>query len=159
MGDSSDKNDKTQLLSESQVLEVKPSSPRLPAEDKHDRSVWKGLVVGADEFAPPAPARSSSRRGLVIGILAVTAIGAGAYVLWPAGRAPAVRSDAAAAAVVAPAHDALPQPAPDAAPDAAPDVAPDAAVPEDAARAASADAGVQLIKRKRPPRRLRRKAR
>jgi hypothetical protein len=157
VGDSSDKNDKTQMLSDSQVLEVKPSAPKLPvkppADDKNDRSVWKGLVVGADDFAPPAPAKSSGGRWVVIGILAAAAIGAGAYVVWPkASVTPAM--DAAAKPAVAPPIDALPQDA--AVADAVPDATSieDAAVPEDAAVAAPPDAGVKVIKRKPPPKRM-----
>jgi hypothetical protein len=146
VGDSSDKNDKTQLLSESQVIEVKPRA-NLPSGDKNDRSMWKNVVVGADEFAPPAPVKSSARRWLVIGILAVGAIGAGAYFLWPkSSPAVVIIPDAPAAKPATP--DSSP---PDAAPipDAAPldataiDAGVDAGVP--------ADAGVKPIKRK-PPR-------
>ena len=164
MGDSSDKNDKTQMLSDSQVLEVKPSAPKLPAkiEDKNDRSVWKGVVVGADDFAPPAPAKSSGGRWVVVAILAAAAIGAGAYLVWPKASVPAVAGDAAARPAVAPPADALPQDA--AAADAtsiedavavpATESTADAAVPEDAAVAAPPDAGVKPIKRKPPPKRM-----
>jgi hypothetical protein len=164
VGDSSDKNDKTQMLSDSQVIEVKPSTPKLPAraskpavDDKNDRSVWKGLVVGADDFAPPPPAKSSGGRWIVLGILAAAAIGAGAYVVWPKARAPVaapvVAIDAAATPAVAPPGDALPQDA--AAVDATlmeDAAAADAAVPEDAA--SRPDAGVRPIRRKPPPKRL-----
>jgi hypothetical protein len=161
VGDSSDKNDKTQMLSDSQVIEVKPSTPKLPAraskpavDDKNDRSVWKGLVVGADDFAPPPPVKSSGGRWIVLGILAAAAIGAGAYVVWPKASAPVVAIDAAATPAVAPPVDAMPQ---DAAPDAtsiedAAEPPADAAVPEDAG--APPDAGVRKIKRKPPPKRL-----
>ena len=144
MGDSSNKNDKTQLLTESQVIEVKPQA-NVPGGDKNDRSMWKNVVVGADEFAPPAPVKSSARRWLVIGILAVGAIGTAAYFLWPKSNPPVVIPDAAAAKAATP--DSSP---PDAAPvvDAEPVDAPaiDAAV--DAG--APADAGVTPIKRKPP---------
>jgi hypothetical protein len=161
VGDSSDKNDKTQMLSDSQVLEVKPSTPKLPArasgDDKNDRSVWKGLVVGADDFAPPPPATSSGGRWIVLGILAAAAIGAGAYLVWPRTSAPVVTPgpiDAAAKPAVAPPVDAMPQ---DAAPDAtsvedAAEPPADAAVPPDAA--VRPDAGVRVIKRKPPPKRM-----
>ncbi|MEP6859595.1 MAG: hypothetical protein ABJE66_03190 [Deltaproteobacteria bacterium] len=164
MGDSSDKNDKTQMLSDSQVLEVKPSAPKLPvelpvkADDKNDRSVWKGLVVGADDFAPPAPTKSSGGRWVVIGILAAAAFGAGAYVVWPKGNAPAAQVDAAAQPAIATLRDAMPQDAaaadaPSVIEDAATAPATETAVPEDAAPVAP-DAGVKVIKRKPPPKRM-----
>lgn len=158
MGDSSDKNDKTQMLSDSQVLEVKPSAPKLPvkpaADDKNDRSVWKGLVVGADDFAPPAPAKSSGGRWVVIGILAAAAIGAGAYVVWPKASAPAA-VDAAAKPAVAPPADTLPQDAAvaDALSIDATSVE-DAAEPPPDAAMPPPDAGVKVIKRKPPPKRM-----
>src|SRR4051812_8656111 len=97
VGDSNDKNDKTQMLSDSQVLEVKPSAPKLPVkppvDDKNDRSVWRGVVVGADDFAPPAPVKSSGGRWVVVAILAAAAIGAGAYLVWPKGSTPAAIAD------------------------------------------------------------------
>jgi hypothetical protein len=155
VGDSSDKNDKTQMLSDSQVLEVKPSTPKIPVDDKNDRSVWKGVVVGADDFAPPAPAKSPGGRWVVVGILAAAAIGAGAYLVWPKASVPAVAVDAAVQPAVAPPLDALPQDA--AAAEATPVDATsieDAAVPEDAAVTAPPDAGVKPIKRKPPPKRM-----
>lgn len=141
MGKPSDKNDKTQLLSDSQVLEVKPQPPRRPVEDKNDRSVWKGLVVGADEFAPPAPAKAKSPRWIVLAIVLLAGAGAAAYFLWPRG-AVVVIPDATVVPVVAHPVDSLPQ---DAAPDAAIDAAVlDAVVPDDAALpdASLVDAGV-----------------
>jgi hypothetical protein len=134
LGKPSDKNDKTQLLSESQVLEVKPSPPNRAVEDKNDRSVWRGLVVSADEFAPPPPPAKGGR-WLVIAILALAGLGglgAGAYVLWP-NHAARVVPDATLPAIATPAdvrpQDAAPVAPIDAPPDA-PDV--DAAVPVDA---------------------------
>jgi len=146
VGDSSNKNDKTQLLSESQVIDIKPQT-NVPSGDKNDRSMWKNVVVGADEFAPPAPVKSSARRWLVIGILAAGAIGTTAYFLWPKSSPPVVIPDAAAAKAATP--DSSPPdaaPIPDAAPLDAPAMAIDAAV--DAG--APADAGVKPIKRKPP---------
>lgn len=144
MGKPSDKNDKTQLLSDSMVLEVKPK------EDKNDRSVWRGLVVGADEFAPPAPAKSSRARWVVL--IAVVLAGAGAAAYWLLGRgsdkaAPLPDATVAPLVVPPPPADAPPQ---DAAPDAPPDAAeviPDAS-PVDAAVAAPVDAGVTPTKPK-----------
>ncbi|MEO8552248.1 MAG: hypothetical protein ABI678_19865 [Kofleriaceae bacterium] len=141
MGKPSDKNDKTQLLSESQVIEVKPSPPKRPVEDKNDRSMWAGRVVGADEFAPPPPAKAKSGRWIVLAILAVAGLGGAAYYLWPRDAVKLV-PDATAAPVVAPPPDVLPQDAAPAPPLVAPaDAAIDAAVPADAA-ALPADAGV-----------------
>lgn len=128
-----DKNDKTQALSESQVVEVRPDVPA----PKHDMSVWKGLVVGADEFAPAAAPKSKKRTWLVVAIVGVLAAGGGAtYALWPSGSTGPKPSDAAVAPVVKPA----PPPA-DAAP---PDVAPADAAEADASPgdAAVGDAGV-----------------
>jgi len=141
VGDSSNKNDKTQLLTESQVIEVKPQA-NVPGGDKNDRSMWKNVVVGADEFAPPAPVKSSARRWLVIGILAVGAIGATAYFLWPKSSTPVVIQDAAAKPATPDSSPPDAAPLPDAAPSDAPaiDAAVDAGAP--------ADAGVKPIKRK-----------
>jgi hypothetical protein len=145
-----DKNDKTQLLSESMVLEVAPAKPTpparpTPAQDKNDRSVWKGLVVGADEFAPPPPPRRSLGKWVVAGVLGAAAVGAGGYALYPNSATPA-------------APDARPKPdaaqADAARPDAPPlDAAPpaDAAPPVDASVAdATADAGVKPAPKKKP---------
>jgi hypothetical protein len=161
VGDSNDKNDKTQMLSDSQVIEVKPSTPKLPVkppvDDKNDRSVWKGVVVGADDFAPPAPVKASGGRWLVVVILAAAAIGAGAYLVWPNSRTPAVIADAAATPAVVPAADTMPQ---DAAAADAPSIIEDAAAtpaetPQDAAVYAPPDAGIKkVIKRKPPPKRM-----
>ena len=158
MGDSSDKNDKTQLLSDSQVLEVKPSPAKPPVEDKHDRSVWKGVVVGADEFALPKAPSSSGGRWLVLGILAVAGLGAGGYFAWTKFRAPVVVvADAAKPAVDAMPQDAAPVDAGEVASDAAVAV-PTGAVPDDAGVDAAADAGVDAgvkpVKRKPPPKRM-----
>jgi hypothetical protein len=149
VGKPSDKNDKTQLLSDSQVLEVVPSPPKPPVEDKNDRSVWKGLVVGADEFAPPPPAKSKGGRWIVIAILALAGLGAGAYLLWPKHAANVVVVDATQPSIAKPA-DVLPPI------DASSDAAIDAAVPDDAPLPdATVDAGVPAkipFKRKyRPP--------
>jgi len=185
VGDSSDKNDKTQLLSDSQVLEVKPSPtkpPRTPVEDKpgarparsaaeggakvedkNDRSVWKGVVVGADDFAPPPQAKSSGPSWLVLAILVIGVLGAGGYLAWTKLRASA---PAAADAAKAVAIDALPQ---DAAPVAVPSATIDAVSPDaaavidagsetsDAGIDAGVDAGVKPIRRKYKPKRLQHK--
>jgi hypothetical protein len=158
VGKSGDKNDKTQLLSDSQVVEVRPSRPMVPTHakpsgadkpygqppgDKNDRSVWKGLVVGADEFAPPAPP-SRSRRWIVVAILGVAAAGAGTYVLWPKSAAAPATPDAAAKK-----PDAAPTPDAPPPPDARPDAAVDAALadaPSDSAPAV--DAGVKPVIKK-----------
>jgi len=166
VGDSSDKNDKTQLLSDSQVLEVKPSPtkpPRTPVEDKNDRSVWKGVVVGADDFAPPPQAKSSGPSWLVLAILVIGVLGAGGYLAWTKLRA---TSPAPADAAKAVAIDALPQ---DAAPVAVPSATIDAVSPDaaavidagsetpDASVDAGVDAGVKPIRRKYKPKRLQHK--
>ena len=179
MGDSSDKNDKTQLLSDSQVLEVKPSPtkpPQLPVDrpgegqarstakvdDKNDRSVWKGVVVGADDFAPPAQSKSSGPSSIVLVILALGVLGGGGYLAWTKLRSqPAAVPDAAKAVAI----DAVPQDAaPVAVPSATPDALialPDAASLEDAGVEdagvtpdAGVDAGVKPIRRKYRPKRL-----
>lgn len=156
MGKSGDNNDKTQALSESQVVEVRPSRPKpthakstktpafAPQGDKNDRSVWKGLVVGADEFAPPRPPPRSRTRWLVVGILGAAAIGGGAYFLWPKQSAAPPTPDAAAKK-----PDAAPTP--DARPDAQPiDAAVDAAPADAPSDAASADAGVDAGVKPKP---------
>jgi hypothetical protein len=117
MGSSSDKNDKTQMLSDSQVVEVKPATV-----DKNDRSVWLGRVVGADEFAPPPVQKSSSAKWVVLAVLVLGAGGAGAYWFHVRGGS----------------HAAVPVDAVPSKPDAAPP--PDAARPADAAIDAPVDA-------------------
>ncbi|HEX7702879.1 MAG TPA: hypothetical protein VF403_19205, partial [Kofleriaceae bacterium] len=140
---------KTQLLSDSQVVEVMPYPPKPPVEDKNDRSVWKGLVVGADEFAPQ-PAKSKGGRWIVIAILALAGLGAGAYLLWPKGAAKVVVPDATQPAIATLA-DVLPPI------DASSDAAIDAAVPDDASLPdATVDAGagpakIPFKRKYRPP--------
>ena len=54
-----------------------PQAPIAP----NDMSVWKQVVVGSADFAPPQPARRGRRRWLVAGALAALAAGSGAAVV------------------------------------------------------------------------------
>jgi hypothetical protein len=150
MGKSTDKGDSTLLVSESQILTAAPNPPA-SAVGKHDQSVWKGVVVSADEFAPaPAPRTSRAPRWVIFGVLGAGAVAAGGvYAFYPSSNAepPPHASPPAAAAAVPVTPDAAPAPmvpaadaAPadvtpvdaataDAPPDAAPVAVPDAAVP------------------------------
>jgi len=163
VGDSSDKNDKTQLLSDSQVVEVKPAPPKTPKPSVHknDRSVWKGVVVGADDFAPPAQSKSSGPSSIVLVILALGVLGGGGYLAWTKLRSqPVTVPDAAkAVAIDAMPQDAAPVAVPSATPDAVlatPDAEPIDAGIEDAGVTpdAGVDAGVKPIRRKYRPKRL-----
>ena len=115
-----------------------------PAPDagvpKHDRSMWRGLVVSADEFAPAG--RRSRLRPWVIFALPGIAIAGGivAFVVLkgsssPSGAPPPPRdagTGSAQAVQAPPAPDAFVAPIDAAAPV---DAAPDAPVPPDAAPA------------------------
>ena len=147
MGKSADKGDSTLLVSESQILTVAPNPPGSTG-GKNDQSVWKGVVVSADDFAPaPAPRRSRAPRWVILAVLGAIAVAAGVIVALytssdaepPAQASPPaaaavvpVLPDAAVAPVVVPAADAAPAivpPVDAAVADAPPDAAP-AAVPE-----------------------------
>ena len=77
-----DQGERTQPLSPSQMLEVSAQKPRRGPADNDQSIAWRGTVVGADEFAP-APKRRSRARWVIVGVLGVGAIGAGAYLMWP----------------------------------------------------------------------------
>ena len=138
-----DPGDETQPISQSQVIKSMPPKPPKKPLAKNDQSImWRGTVVGADEFAP-AQKRGGRGKWVIGGVIAAGAIGAGAYMMWPSvgKNAPAVIDAAvakggAAGSAVPMAADAMP------APDAAKPV--DAAMPVDAAvpvDAATPDAG------------------
>lgn len=82
--------DRTQPLSESQVVAVTPKPPTPGAKPiaPNDQSVaWKGTVVSPDEFSlPTAPRHGSGAKWIVLGVLGAGAVGAGTYTLWPAGQ-------------------------------------------------------------------------
>jgi hypothetical protein len=158
MAKPTDTNDKTQMLSESQVVSVSPNPPPTPPSagtDKNDRSVWMGLVVGADEFAPPPKRRSKRPLWIAAGLVGAGALGAGVYTLYPRGST--------APAVTAGSGSSLPAATPDATelvPDAAIATAPIDAPLTDApvadasiADAAPATPAVKkpVIKKKPPP--------
>ena len=152
MGKSADKGDSTLLVSESQILTVTPQPPSAMA-GKNDQSVWKGVVVSADDFAPaPAPRKARAPRWLIVGVLGAIAIAVGVIVAFYTASpsttsaavgatpgssvAPVVVPAADAAAAIATPHrpapvDAAPADAPpaDAPPDAAPAAVPEAVVP------------------------------
>ncbi len=156
MAKSSGKDESTQPLSPSQIVAVTPKPPgaHIP---QNDRSVWKGIVVGADEFAPPKP-QHRSRAGIAL-LLGVLGAGAAVGIFFaltttspPDKPAPAP----AATPMAAPPADAATDAAIDAAIDAPADAAVDAAEPADAG--VPVDAGVSkpavkkpVGKRKLPP--------
>lgn len=81
--------DSTQELSGSQLVPDAPlpaapkRPPARPIGPQNDVSMWKQVVVGTDQFAPaPQGGSSRARRGLVIGLVAVTAIAGGGYALY-----------------------------------------------------------------------------
>jgi len=147
-------------LSESQVVAVS----KQPAIPKHDQSMWKGLVVGADEFAPPPKPRRSRAKWAIAGLLVAGAGGAGVYYFGFAGSsdapplAPVPASTPPPAPTPAPAVSHPAPPPPDAAPvaDAPPPV--DAAAPADAApppdAAKPAPAAVTKKKKKKTTKKL-----
>ena len=157
MGKPSDKQDSTQPLSSSQIVTVTPASPA--TIDRNDRSVWRQVVVGADDFAV-APVKRK-RTGLVVAILVLLAggIGAAVYVVMrsPSGSAVAVDAavivpDAAVPLSVAPTDAAVVVDAPADAPIDAP--APeDAGVPVDAAVPAKKPPPKKPPPKKLPPKR------
>jgi len=116
--------------------------PRAPVA-QHDMSVWKQVVVGSDDFAPPPKARSGGRRGwLVAGALGAAVVGSGgAFALYrfSGDGAPAPAPAAAPAAdpaKAAAAGGSAPDPA-KAAVEAAPAKPPEVAPAEPSAAAAA----------------------
>ena len=73
-----DQGEPTADLSASQVLAVTPKPPTPPVS-KHDASVWKGLVVGADDFAPAAKAKPKMRRWMIYGVLGSAVVAGSGY--------------------------------------------------------------------------------
>jgi len=67
-------------ISTSQLV---PDSPpaRREVGPQNDRSQWKQVVVGTDDFAPPTPQPSRLGRWLILGIV-VVAVAVGGYVLY-----------------------------------------------------------------------------
>jgi hypothetical protein len=158
------KEESTQPLSPDQILRAIP--PKRPGAGipKNDRSVWKGVVVGADEFATARPkAKSRAGLALVLGVLgAAAAIGIFFAITTTSSEPSKPEPDKPQAASTAPAvpdAQALRVPADQSgkiidarAPDAAPPV--DAAVdaPIDAGEVdAGVDAGVPKAPVKKPP--------
>jgi len=125
-----DKGNSTQPLSASQVLAVSQQNkpPRTP---KHDQSMWKGLVVGADEFAPQ-PAKRSSRgpKWALVGLLGATVAGGG---LYAAGVFGGGSSNSSAPAQAPPKDEPAAKPAPAVAATTPADAAAPIAAPADAA--------------------------
>jgi hypothetical protein len=74
-------HDATQDLSLSQLV-VPAKPPVLPRKSnpKNDMSVWGGVVVGTQDFAPPPKAKKqSSSKKWIIAAAAVAVLGAGGY--------------------------------------------------------------------------------
>ncbi len=135
---------------------AKPPGPETP---KHDRSMWRGLVVSADEFAPPRP-RSRVRLWVLLGAIVVAAAGGIVFVFARSGSSARVADAAAPPDAISKAAQPVPAP-PDAPPDtaapidattldAAPpeDAAPDTSVPPDAAPAVAPPKHAPTTKRK-----------
>src|SRR5690242_2062705 len=80
-----DQGDETQPLSQSQVIGGMPPKPPKKPLAKNDQSImWRGAVVGADEFAPQR--KSGGKAKWVIGsAVALGVIGGGAYVMLSGG--------------------------------------------------------------------------
>jgi hypothetical protein len=76
MGKPGDPGNSTQPLSQSQVLDV--SAQARPVA-KHDQSLWKGIVVSPDEFAPGRGKRARARSWAIGGVLVAGAAGGGLY--------------------------------------------------------------------------------
>jgi hypothetical protein len=136
MGKPGDPGNSTQPLSQSQVLDV--SAQARPVA-KHDQSLWKGVVVSPDEFAPGRRTGFRVRRWAIGGVLAAGAAGGGLYAYSQrSGGEPASASPRAEPPPTpTPAAVATPQTA------AAPTISADAAVtaaPADAAVAVATDA-------------------
>jgi hypothetical protein len=130
-GDRARPPEPTVPLTDSQLIPAPPKPPRLlpekpkPKPRPHDVSVWKGTVVGSDEFAPaPKVRKSVSSRAIwiVVGLAAVAAAAGVYYVKFADGDSPA----SAAAPVAAP--PAPTTPAPETAPADATPAAPVVAV-------------------------------
>jgi hypothetical protein len=142
MAKRSGKEESTQPLTPDQILAGIP--PRQPGAGipKNDRSVWKGVVVGADEFATGKP-KPKSRAGLalVLGVLGAAAAIGIFFAFTTTSSEPAKPDDKAQPASTAPAIPDAATKSVDAAPP--PDAAIDAAPPVDAGEVdAAVDAGV-----------------
>ena len=74
------KQDSTMEISTSQLV---PDSPpaRREVGPQNDRSQWKQVVVGTDDFAPPTPQKSRLGRWLILGAVVVL-VAVGGYVLY-----------------------------------------------------------------------------
>jgi hypothetical protein len=142
------KNDATMEVSASQLLELPKPPPRHRSVPANDRSVWMQSVVGTDDFAPAVPKRTStSRAGMVVGVLVLAAIAGSGFAYWrhtqrpsaappesassPTPKTPSVGTSASALPAGSTAPVALPAPQP---PTAAPMTG---AAPTPAAPAAS----------------------
>jgi hypothetical protein len=69
----------TMPLSLDQIVK---SPPKPPAQkvSKNDASVWRGLVVGADDFAPAAKQKSRAPRWIILGVIgAAVAVAIGVF--------------------------------------------------------------------------------
>lgn len=77
------KRDPTMELSSSQLVpdQIARRPPAPKPIPKHDASVWKQVVVGTEDFAPPRRSTGSGRRWAIAG-LAVAALGGGGFVAW-----------------------------------------------------------------------------
>jgi hypothetical protein len=129
-----DKGNSTMPLSESQVVAVSEK----PAVDKHDRSVWKGLVVGADEFAPPPKPHRSRARWLVAGLLVAGAGGVAAYELTGSGESATSATAPSPSPSPTPSPNPSPSPSPSPSPAPTPVATPPALLPADAAASSPA---------------------
>lgn len=93
-------NDSTMDISASQLVPDPPRRPAPPPNLGNDASVWKQVVVGTDDFAPPAPAKRSRRTPLLIAV-ALAIVGGGAY----AGYTLVAKDDSSTTASGAHSHD------------------------------------------------------
>jgi hypothetical protein len=114
-----DPGDQTMELSTSQLVPDAPARPRMPPPQiaPHDASVWKQVVVGSADFAPPPKARSGRARTWAIVGAASIAAGVGGAFAWHRladGDAPAEQAKPSPAET-APGAPKPPSPAPAAA--------------------------------------------
>jgi len=114
MAKRADPGDETMELSTSQLVPDERPRRRMPPPQisPQDASVWKQVVVGSNDFAPPPKARSGrARTWAIAGVAAAALAGGGAYAWHRLASDGAPATEAAAPPQPAVAKSAEPEPA------------------------------------------------
>jgi hypothetical protein len=113
MAKRADPGDETMELSTSQLVPDAPPRRRMPPPQisPQDASVWKQVVVGSNDFAPPPKARSGRARTWAIAGVAAAAIAGGGAYAWHRLSSDGAPAEQAAASQPAVAKASEPKPA------------------------------------------------